>query len=454
MRYALPLLAALLPSLAFAATAEQTKAVNAWFSGFNKSTPGCAVGVEQGGKPIFIKAYGMADLESGRPITLDTIFEAGSVSKQFTAAAIALLASRGKLSLDDEARKYLPELPDYGAKLTIGHLLHHTSGLREWSDIVELEGWPRTTRAISENYAAQAIFRQKSLNFTPGEEYLYSNSNYVLLSLIVARASGQDFEAFTRENLFLPAGMSQTAWRGDFTRIAPGRAQAYESDGAGGWKLDMPFENVIGHAGLLTTVGDLLAWNRALSHPSGAFAKWVPMMTEDAHLNDGQPVHYALALALNPINGDQAISHTGSTAGYRGFIGRFPGPDLSIVTLCNAATVNNAIQSARLEAIFSKTAKLQLPAEPKPQPASEWQPSDQDLASLTGRFYSEEVRGELNAKLVSGALVLESPSGRTIPLRPLTQGKFIGLDGVWRVDASREALVLTNDRSRNIRFVR
>jgi len=453
MRYAL-LLAALVPGLAFAATADQTKLVESWFSNFNKTTPGCAVGVEQGGKNILTKAYGMADLEGGRPVTPGTIFEAGSVSKQFTAAAIAVLASQGKLSLDDEARKYLPELPDYGAKLTIAHLLHHTSGLREWSDIVELEGWPRTTRAISEDYAAQAIFRQKSLNFPPGAEYLYSNSNYVLLSLIVAKVSGEDFETFTRENLFRPAGMNHTTWRGDFTRIVPFRAQAYEPDGAGGWKLDMPFENVIGHAGLLTNVGDLLAWNRALSHPPAAFAAWVPMMTEDTRLTDGQPVHYALALALGPVNGDAAISHTGSTAGYRAFIGRFPGQDLSIVTLCNAATVNNGIQSAKLEAIFSKTAKLQLPPEPKPQPASEWQPSNQDLADLTGPFHSEEVRGELTATLVSGALVLASPSGRTIPLRPLTQGKFISLDGVWRVEASHDALVLTNDRSRNIRFVR
>ncbi|HMA51660.1 MAG TPA: serine hydrolase domain-containing protein [Magnetospirillaceae bacterium] len=454
MRYAL-LLAALLPGLSCAATADQAKAVDAWFSGFNKTTPGCAVGVEQGGKRILTQAYGMADLEGGRPVTPDTIFEAGSVSKQFTAAAIAVLASRGQLSLDDEVRKYLPDLPDYGAKLTIGHLLHHTSGLRDWSDIVELEGWPRTTRAISEDYAAQAIFRQKALNFTPGAEYLYSNSNYVLLSLIVAKVSGQDFESFTRDNLFLPAGMSHTTWRGAFTRIVPGRAQAYEPDGAGGWKLNMPFENVIGHAGLLTTVGDLLAWNRALSHPPPAFAAWVPMMTEDARLNDGQPVHYALALALTPVNGDKAISHTGSTAGYRAFIGRFPDQDLSLVTLCNGGnTVDNGIQSAKLEAIFSKTAKPQPAAAPKPRPVTQWHPSDQDLAALTGRFQSEEVGGELAAKVVSGALVLESPSGRTLSLRPLTEGKFISQDGQWRIEASPQALVFTSDRSRNIRFVR
>jgi CubicO group peptidase (beta-lactamase class C family) len=455
MRYALPLLAALLPGLALAATPEQTKAVDAWFSTFGKTTPGCAVGVEQGGKRVITRAYGMADLEGGRPITPDTLFEAGSVSKQFTAAAIAVLASQGKLSLDDEARKYLPELPDYGAKLTIGHLLHHTSGLREWSDIVELEGWPRTTRAISEDYAAQAIFRQRSLNFTPGAEYLYSNSNYVLLSLIVARVSGQDFETFTRENLFLPAGMTHTAWRGDFTRIVPGRAQAYEPDGAGGWKLNMPFEAVIGHAGLLTSVGDLLAWNRALSHPPATFAAWVPMMTEDAHLNDGRPVHYALALALTPINGDEAISHTGSTAGYRGFIGRFPGQDLSLVTLCNGGfAVDNGIQSAKLEAIFSKTAQPQPAPPPKPRPVAEWHPSDQDLAGFTGRFSSGEVRGELTAKVVSGALVLEFPSGRTMLLHPLSEGNFVSQDGQWRVEASPQALVFTSDRSRNIRFVR
>ena len=454
MRFVLPLLAALIPAVTLAATPEQTKAVDAWFANFGKTTPGCAVGVEQGGNRIFTKAYGMADLEGGLPITPDTIFEAGSVSKQFTAASIAVLASQGKLSLDDEVRKYLPELPDYGAKLTLRHLLTHTSGIKEWSDIVELEGWPRTTRAVSEDYAAQAIFRQKSLNFTPGAEYLYSNSNFVLAMLVVERVSGQSLEAFTRDALFLPAGMKNTGWRTDFTRIVPGRAQAYEPNGAGGWRLDMPFENVIGHAGLLTTAGDLLAWNRAQSHPPAAFAAWVPMMTEEGRLNDGKPAGYALGLSVGPVNGDRAISHTGSTAGYRGFIGRFPDQDLSLVTLCNAATVNNGVQSAKLEAIFSKTAKPQAMPEPKPLPASEWRPSEQDLAKLAGRYYSDEVRGEMMATSSDGKLVLTSPSGRVLTLGPMTAGKFITLDGNWRVEASPDALTFTSDRSRNIRFAR
>ena len=454
MKFALPLLAALIPAVTLAATPEQTKAVDAWFAQFNKSTPGCAVGVEQGGRRLFTKTYGMADLESGRPITPDTIFEAGSISKQFTAAAIAVLASRGQLSLDDDARKYLPELPDYGAELTLNHLLHHTSGLREWSDIVALEGWPRTTRAISEDYAAQTIFRQKSLNFTPGAEYSYSNSNYVLLSLVVERVSGQSLEAFTRENLFLPAGMTHTSWRGDFTRIVPGRAQAYDGDKAGGWRLDMPFENVIGHAGLLTTIGDLLAWNRALTHPPAGFEGWVQMMTRDTVLTDGKPAQYALGLALKPINGDEAIDHTGSTAGYRAFLGRFPGNGLSIATLCNTSTVKGGLEWNTLEAIFSKTAKLDPQSAPKPQPASEWQPSEREFAALAGRYYSDEVRGELTALIFDGKLVLNSPSGRAITLRPTTMGKFISQDGNWWVEASPDALVFSSDRSRNIEFAR
>src|SRR5579859_3604741 len=248
MRRLLAALAILAPSLAGAATPAETKAVDALFSEFGKTTPGCAVAVEQGGKRLLTKAYGMADLEQSVPITADTVFEAGSLSKQFTAASIAILASQGKLSLDDDAHKYLPELPDYGTPLTVKHLLHHISGLRDWSDIVELEGWPRTSRAVSEDYAAQVIFRQKETNFTPGSQYGYSNSNYVLLTLIVQRVSGQSLEAFTEANLFRPLGLTHTGWRADFTRIVPHRAQAYGKQEDGNWHLYMPFENVIGHA--------------------------------------------------------------------------------------------------------------------------------------------------------------------------------------------------------------
>ena len=454
MKYLLAVLFLLSPSLVLAATPAETKAVDALFSAFGKSTPGCAVAVEQGGKRILTKAYGMADLELNVPNTPETVFEAGSVSKQFTAAAIAVLASQGKLSLDDDAHKYLPELPDYGAKLTLKHLLHHTSGMREWSDIVELEGWPRGTRAVSEDYAAEAIFRQKSLNFTPGTNYLYSNSNYVLLALVVRRVSGQSLEAFTEANLFRPVGMTHTGWRTDFTRIVPHRAQAYGKAGDGSWHLDMPFENVIGHAGLLTTVGDLMRWNEALTSPPDAFKPWVPMMTYSDAIQWGSPVGYALGLAIGPINGDKAISHTGSTAGYRAFLGRFPDQKLSIATLCNSATVDNGLQSAGLEEVFSPSARAQPIPPPKSETTSEWQPSAEDLAGLSGRFQSDEAGVTLEVKPIAGTMTLVSPSGRTIALRPLTRDHFISLDGKWKAAFSPDAISLSSERILGIRFQR
>ena len=454
MKNLLAVLAVLSPSLAGAATSSETKAVDALFSQFGNTTPGCAVAVEQGGKRVLTKAYGMADLELGVPITPDTVFEAGSVSKQFTAASIAILASRGSLSLDDEVHEYLPELPDFGAWLTVKHLLNHTSGLREWSDIVELEGWPRTSRAISEDYAAQVIFRQKELNFAPGSQYSYSNSNYVLLMLIVQRVSGQSLEAFTEEKLFRPLGLTHTGWRADFTRMVPRRAQAYNKAGDGSWHLDMPFENVIGHAGLLTTVGDLMRWNEALTNPPDSFKAWVPMMTKSDAIEPGSRSGYALGLAIGPINGDKAISHTGTTAGYHAFLGRFPDLKLSIVTLCNSATVNNSLQAAALEAIFSPTAKPEPIPPPKQEPPSEWHPSGDELAKLAGHFHSDEAMVTLDARPIAGIMTLTAPSGRTIALRPLTQDHFISLDGMWKVAFGPDAILLSSERVFSIRFRR
>jgi len=298
------------------------------------------------------------------------------------------------------------------------------------------------------------IFRQKELNFTPGTQYAYSNSNYVLLALIVQRVSGQSLEAFTEANLFRPLGMSHTGWRADFTRIVPHRAVAYQKAADGSWHLDMPFENVIGHAGLLTTIGDLMRWNEALTNPPEAFKPWVPMMTYSDAIRLGYPSGYALGLAIGKINGDKAITHTGSTAGYHAFLGRFPDQKLSVAFLCNSATVNTGLTGAGLEAIFSPTAKADPIPEPKPIPASEWAPSEQDLAGLSGRFQSDEAGVTLIAKPVAGLLTLISPSGRAIPLRPLTQNHFISLDGQWRVAFSADGVTMSSERVFLIRFGR
>ena len=243
--------------------------VDAVLSRWDATTPGCAVGVSLQGRSVLEKAYGMADLEHDVPNTPDTIFEAGSVSKQFTAAAVLLLARDGKLSLDDQVRKYIPELPDYGAPLTIRHMLNHTSGLRDWGSVAGIAGWPRGTRVHTHAHVLDIVSRQRSLNFPSGTRYSYSNTGYNLAAIIVSRVSGQSFAEFTRARIFEPLGMTRTSWRDDYTRIVKDRAIAY-SGGPGAFSTEMPFENVHGNGGLLTTVAICCAGRATSRRPWSA----------------------------------------------------------------------------------------------------------------------------------------------------------------------------------------
>jgi CubicO group peptidase (beta-lactamase class C family) len=300
--------------------------------------PGCAVGVARDGKVLLTRGYGMADLETGTPNTATTIFESGSVAKQFTATAVVLLALDGKLDLDDPVRTYVPELPDYGQPLTIRNLLTHTSGLREWSSLVALQGWPRGTRLHTQDDLLGVVTRQKALNYPVGEFYSYTNSGFGLLFTIVERVSGKSFQDFSDERIFKPLGMTHTRWRDDFSRLVPGRAQAYDRE-HDAWHLQMPFENVVGPGGLLSTVGDWLVWNEALTNKTLGAAV-VDSLSRRMRLNDGREIQYALGLFFTAYRGLREISHSGSTAGYRTFLARYPDRGLSVAVMCNAANAN------------------------------------------------------------------------------------------------------------------
>jgi CubicO group peptidase (beta-lactamase class C family) len=324
-----------------AAGTDSAAAVDRIFANWSsRQSPGCAVGVARNGQTILERAYGMANLEYDVPNTSQTIFEAGSVSKQFTAAAVALLAQQGKLSLDDEVSKYIPELPDYGTPITIRHMLNHTSGLRDWGTVALATGWPRGTRTHTHAHVLDIASRQKSLNYTPGAEYLYSNTGYNLAAIIVARVGGMSFAEFTRKNLFEPLGMTSTQWRDDYTRIVKNRATAYGRGRQGGWGLEMPFEDVHGNGGLLTTVGDLLKWNENFVSPRVGGVNFVRGLQQRGRLNNGREISYALGLVVDSYRGVPEVSHTGATAGYRAFLARYPDQHLSVAVLCNAANAN------------------------------------------------------------------------------------------------------------------
>ena len=218
------------------------------------TSPGCAVGVTKDGLTILERAYGMADLEHDIPNTPETIFEGGSVSKQFTSAAIMLLVLDGKLSLEDDVRTYIPEVPDYGTPITLHRMMTHTSGLRDWGSVAGISGWGREQRSHDHDDVLDIVSRQSALNFEPGHEHSYSNTGFNLLAVVVARVSGMPFADFSKKRIFEPLGMRNTQWRDDYRRLVPGRSTAYSSANGGGWEINRPIEYVHGNGGILTTV--------------------------------------------------------------------------------------------------------------------------------------------------------------------------------------------------------
>jgi CubicO group peptidase (beta-lactamase class C family) len=411
MRTTLLAILLLLPGIG-SAQADPAARVDSIFAAWSVAgAPGCAVGVAQNGRPVLRRAYGLADLEHEVPNTPETVFEAGSVSKQFTAAAVVLLARQGRLSLDDDVRRYIPEVPDYGRTITIRHLLNHTSGLRDWGTVQEIAGWPRGTRIHTHAHVLDIVSRQRALNFNPGAEYLYSNTGYNLLAILVDRVSGIPFAEFSRREIFEPLGMAHTQWRDDFSRVVRGRAQAYDHrDGA--YHLEMPFENVHGNGGLLTTVDDLLRWNQALT--SGALAGISSELQTQGRLTSGRQIEYALGLRIAPYRGVDEVSHSGSTAGYRAYLARYPEQGLSVALLCNVAEANPTLLAHRTAEVFLGSNLRDAAAPPAiTVPAAE-------LERHAGLFRSRRTGEPLPVVIAEGALTL----GGGLRLEPIAPNTF------------------------------
>lgn len=360
--------------------------------------PGCAVGVSLNGESVFEKAFGLAEMEHNVANTAQTIFESGSVAKQFTAAALVLLQQEGKLNIDDPVRKYIPELPDYGSPLTIRHLLNHTAGLRDWGSVMALTGLGRGDRTISQAAAVDVVLRQKYLDFKPGAEYSYSNSGYQLAAEVVERVSKQKFPAFLQERLFKPLGMTNSSTRDDFQRIVPGRALGYSRQGNGPWMLNMPYMNVYGNGGMLTTVGDWLKWNAMLD--SRSMGGLVDALETQGVLNDGRKIGYALGLQVADYRGMRDVSHGGSTAGYQTFLARYPEKKVSIAVLCNGTSPSaGTLAAAVTDEIFGP-----YPAAPQPTSPAAATVSEEQLKKFVGLWRNETTRFPGRFTLENGSL--------------------------------------------------
>jgi len=430
MRLTLSLLAAaLLPSLASAQQLPDDGAsrVDSVFARFARpDSPGCALGIFQNGAITYSKGYGSANLEYGVPITPATPFISGSVAKQFTAAAIALLVEQGRISLDDDVRKYIPELPDYGTKITIDQLVHHTSGLRDFWALVQVAGM-RFDDGYTVGDVIRLAARQKHLNFTPGAEYDYSNTGYIALGLIVQRVTGKSLREFTTEQIFAPLGMTSTHFRDDHTMLEPGRASAYSPLPEGGYRINVWNNEIVGQGGLILTVNDLLKWDENFYTGKVGGPGFLKRQLQQGKLANGKTLSYAFGLTVEEYRGLPLVEHAGSSGGYRTIISRFPTAHTSVVALCNTTEANTTVLSHEVADIVLGS-KLSAPAQRANRPDTvatrATSPAARDLSGLAGRYHSTELDATYDVSVTGTTLTAKRPRGEVDTLQVVGPQRF------------------------------
>ncbi|HVZ38464.1 MAG TPA: serine hydrolase domain-containing protein [Candidatus Kapabacteria bacterium] len=328
------------PAIAQSLPDSLARRVDSVFAPMNHAdAPGCAVGIYHDDRIVYEHGYGIADLEHAVAIAPRTVFDIGSMSKQFTAACLLLLAQEGKLSLDDDVHRYLPELPDYGAPITIRNLLNHTSGLRDYIGLLALSGRNIDDVTTPED-ALRMIVRQKGLDFPTGTQHQYCNTGYFLASLIVRRVSGRSLRDYAAAHIFKPLGMEHTAYVDDHTAIVPDRAVGYSRGDGGAWHRDVSYWEQNGDGGVFTTVEDLLQWDRNFYNPRVGGAGMIAELGRRGLLKNGDTLDYAEGLYYGTIGGLQTVEHSGSWGGYRSTIIRIPTEHFTVVVLSNSGQTN------------------------------------------------------------------------------------------------------------------
>ena len=331
-----------------------TDKVDELFANWDKpDSPGCAIAIIQDGQVLYSRGYGMANLKHDIPISTTSIFDIGSISKQFTATCIALLARQNRLSLDDEIQTYFPEIPHYERPITIRHLIHHTSGLRDYIVLMGSSGLLRKNH-YSDKEIISLISLQQGLNFQPGTEYLYCNTGYFLLGEIVERVSGKSLRAFANEHIFAPLGMKNTHFCDDFREIVQHLAIGYSPKNSRSFQIQMSLLNVAGAGGIHTNVEDLCLWDANFYHNiiGGYGQDLIEEITTPGKLNNGEVLDYAFGLILGSQWGLRMISHSGAWAGYRSGAIRFPEQRFSVICLSNLNSLNPSRLARQISEIY------------------------------------------------------------------------------------------------------
>lgn len=454
-----------------AQSAGRSAAIDELFRQWNTpTTPGAAVLVIDRGEIVHARGYGMANLEHGVPIRPETVFDIASLSKQFGAMAIALLESDRKLSLDDDVRKYVPELPDFGERITLRHLVHHTSGLRDWPGTLAVAGW-NYQDVLSFNQILRMVYNQRELNFKPGDAYAYSNTGYNVLAEVVARVSGRSFRQFCDERIFTPLGMTSTHFHDDHTEVVRGRAESYRPAINGRYHHVPSSLTAVGSSSLFTTVNDLAKWitNLHAAEPRVGGRAVVARLHEQGRLNSGETVAYAFGQSIGNYRGIRSVAHTGSWAGYRTVLQRVPDEGFAVVILSNTAEMNPTQIAREITDVYLGS-RVPAPAAAAAGPgraglggaaggAVAWNPTPDDLQVYTGVYTSAELMTSYSLIVRDGQLIgrhfrtgdvlFKAMAADRFQAGPFGEVRFLK-DGAGRVIG----FTANSDRVRNLRFDR
>lgn len=441
-------------SQAGVATAQTSKQfeekVDKLFAQWDKpDLPGCALGVIKDGRIIYEHGYGMADLEHNVPISPRTTFDIGSISKQFTALAIMLLVQQGKVSLDNDVRKYLPEMPDYRETITVRQLLYHTSGLRNHFLLKQLSGW-RWGDLETRGDSLATVARQRELNFRPGEEHSYSNTGYFLLGEIVNRVSGPSLREFAERNIFNPLGMKDTQIHDDVSLVIRSRAWGYNSVKNGGWVNNITRSEEVGDANVYTSVEDLARWDQNFyDQKVGGDAVMAEMLREGT-LNNGRKIGYAAGLRLGVYKGLRIVRHGGWSTSRAEYL-RFPDQHFSVVCLCNTGAIDPETLAQQVADIF--LIDLLKPAPVEGPPSAETQAKaiaeirafigahtvkvpDDMLSKLAGFYVNTDNGNRRRLLMKAGKLMVERRPGLESELVPIGDNRFLMADVPVKLEVS------------------
>lgn len=429
------------------------------FAPWNRpDSPGCAAGAFSKGEALYKKGFGMADLEHGVPITPQSLFYLASVSKQLTAAAIAMLDADRKLSLDDPLRKWIPELPaSVVGNVKVRHLVHHTSGIRDYLSLQGLAGKP-DNYYTSDDEVIRLLARQKALNFAPGAEYLYSNSGYVLLSVIVKRASGKSLREFSRERIFAPLGMSNSLWGDDHNEIIRNRAAGYSPRASGGWRTNSATLDVYGDGAAFSSLDELALWDQNFYANRLQPPDLIARITTPGVKSNGEKIAYAFGLGAGEYRGLKTIGHSGGFRGYSADRLQFPEQGFSVLVLCNASSANAPALARKIAGIYLADQLRPAAAEAAKPELAKTLVAAPPLERYLGEFYSEELDATFRLVVQDKALTALRAAGGDIPLEPVQRDVFRARGATVRFERDAAdnvaAFRVSEGRARGLIFTR